>query len=43
MLAYSTGLFTAGRILRVGIVLDLVGLGLLVTVVVGIWQLLGIV
>jgi sodium-dependent dicarboxylate transporter 2/3/5 len=43
MLAYSTGLYTAGRILRVGIVLDLLGLGLLVTVVIGIWQLLGIV
>lgn len=43
MLAYSTGLYTAGRILRIGIVLDLVGLLLLVTAVVGIWQLLGIV
>lgn len=43
MIAYSTGLYTAGQILRIGVVLDLVGLGLLVTAVVAIWQLLGIV
>lgn len=43
MVAYSTRLFTAGRIFRVGILLDVIGLALLVTVVVWIWQLLGIV
>jgi solute carrier family 13 (sodium-dependent dicarboxylate transporter), member 2/3/5 len=43
MIAYSTRLYTAGQIFRLGIVLDLVGLGLLVTAVVAIWQLLGIV
>jgi solute carrier family 13 (sodium-dependent dicarboxylate transporter), member 2/3/5 len=42
MLAYSTGLYTPDRIFRVGAVLDLVGLLLLVTVVVWIWQLLGV-
>jgi sodium-dependent dicarboxylate transporter 2/3/5 len=43
MLAYSTGLFTAPQILRIGIVLDLVGILLLVTAVRGIWSLLGVV
>ncbi|MDH4177500.1 MAG: DASS family sodium-coupled anion symporter [Thermoleophilia bacterium] len=43
LIAYSTGLYTAGRIFRVGIVLDAVGLLLLVTAVVAIWRLLGIV
>jgi sodium-dependent dicarboxylate transporter 2/3/5 len=43
MLAYSTGLYTPGGIFRVGVVLDLLGLLLLVTVVVAIWQLLGVV
>jgi sodium-dependent dicarboxylate transporter 2/3/5 len=42
MLAYSTGLYTTGGIFRVGVVLDLLGLLLLVTVVVWIWQLLGV-
>ena len=43
MVAYSTRLFTAGRIFRVGILLDVLGLALLVTVVIWIWELLGIV
>ncbi len=43
MIAYSTRLYTAGGIFRIGIVLDLVGVGLLVTAVIAIWQLLGIV
>ena len=43
MIAYSTQLYSAGQIFRVGIVLDLVGIGLLVTAVIAIWQLLGIV
>ncbi|HUG65439.1 MAG TPA: DASS family sodium-coupled anion symporter [Gaiellaceae bacterium] len=43
MLAYSTNLYTAHQIFRVGIVLDLLGLTLLVTVVVWIWELLGLV
>lgn len=42
MLAYSTGLYTPGRIFRVGAVLDVVGLLVLVTLVAWIWQLLGI-
>jgi sodium-dependent dicarboxylate transporter 2/3/5 len=42
MLAYSTGLYTPGRIFRVGAVLDVVGLVILVTLVVWIWQLVGI-
>ena len=42
MLAYSTGLYTPAGIFRVGVVLDLLGLLLLVTVVVWIWQLLGV-
>jgi sodium-dependent dicarboxylate transporter 2/3/5 len=42
MLAYSTGLFTPGGIFRVGVILDIAGLILLVTVVAWIWQLLGI-
>lgn len=43
MIAYSTQLYTAARIFRIGIVLDVIGLGLLVTVVVWVWRLLGIV
>jgi sodium-dependent dicarboxylate transporter 2/3/5 len=43
MLAYSTNLYTAQQIFRIGIVLDLVGVTLLVTVVVWIWQRLGLV
>jgi sodium-dependent dicarboxylate transporter 2/3/5 len=43
MLAYSTRLFTAGEIFRTGIVLDLVGIVLLVTVVAAVWRGLGLV
>jgi sodium-dependent dicarboxylate transporter 2/3/5 len=42
MIAYSTGLFSTREIFRTGIVLDLAGLGILVTVVVAIWRLLGL-
>ena len=42
MLAYSTRLFTVGQIFRVGIVLDVIGLLLLVTVVTWLWSLLGV-
>lgn len=41
MLAYGTGLFTVRDILRRGIVLDAVGLGLVVLVMPRIWELLG--
>ncbi len=43
MLAYSTRLFTAGEVLRKGSVLDVLGIVLLCTAVVGIWRLLGMV
>jgi sodium-dependent dicarboxylate transporter 2/3/5 len=43
MIAYSTGLFSSRDIFRVGIVLDLVGIGLLVTVVIAIWRVVGLV
>ena len=43
MIAYSTRLFSARDIFRTGIVLDIVGVILLVTAVVGIWQLMGLV
>jgi sodium-dependent dicarboxylate transporter 2/3/5 len=43
MIAYSSGLFRVAEIFRVGIVLDLIGLVLLVTLVVGAWRLLGVV
>ena len=43
MIAYSTRLFTTREIFRLGIVLDLVGIVLLVTAVVGCWKLLGLV
>ena len=43
MIAYSTRLFTAREIFRIGIVLDLIGIVILVTAVVGLWQLFGIV
>jgi sodium-dependent dicarboxylate transporter 2/3/5 len=42
LLAYATRLFTPGRIFSVGIVLDVVGLILIVTVMTWIWQLLGV-
>jgi sodium-dependent dicarboxylate transporter 2/3/5 len=43
MIAYSTQLYTAGQIFRTGIVLDFVGIALLVTVVVWVWNALGLV
>jgi len=43
MIAYSTRLYTTREIFRTGIVLDLVGIGLLVTAVVGLWRLFGVV
>jgi hypothetical protein len=43
MIAYSTRLFTAREIFRLGIVLDVVGIVILVTAVVGLWHLFGIV
>jgi solute carrier family 13 (sodium-dependent dicarboxylate transporter), member 2/3/5 len=42
MIAYSTKLFTTREIFRTGIVLDLLGIVLLVTVVSWIWQVLGV-
>lgn len=42
MIAYSTQLFTAGRIFRLGIVLDFVGVAVLVLVVTRLWDLLGL-
>ncbi len=42
MIAYSTELFSTREIFRVGIVLDAVGVGILVTAVIGIWRALGI-
>lgn len=43
MIAYSTNLFTAPQIFRVGIALDLAGVLLLVVGVVGLWQIAGLV
>jgi sodium-dependent dicarboxylate transporter 2/3/5 len=43
LLAYSTRLFTPGQIFRVGGILDVVGLLILVSVVVWVWELLGVV
>lgn len=43
MIAYSTGLFTAGEIFRAGILLDLLGAVVLLVAVVGLWHLFGIV
>jgi sodium-dependent dicarboxylate transporter 2/3/5 len=43
MLAYSTRLYTPGEIFRTGIALDAVGLLLLLTVVVAVWELLGLI
>ncbi|MEM8885730.1 MAG: DASS family sodium-coupled anion symporter [Planctomycetota bacterium] len=42
MIAYSTRLFSARDIFKMGIVLDLLGVVLLVTVVVGLWNVLGL-
>ena len=43
MIAYSTRLFTTREIIRMGIVLDLIGIVLLVTAVEAVWQLLGLI
>ena len=43
LIAYSTELYTAPEIFRTGAVLDLIGLALLLTVVVSLWQLTGLV
>lgn len=43
LMAYSTRLFTAGEIFRIGAALDLLGILLLVTIVVSAWRLLGLV
>lgn len=43
MIAYSTRLYTAGRIFRLGAVLDLVGIAVLVLVVSRLWEILGLV
>ena len=43
MLAYSTRLLTVGEILRKGAILDIVGIGMLVLVVVPFWRLIGLV
>jgi sodium-dependent dicarboxylate transporter 2/3/5 len=42
MMAYSTGLFTAAQIFRLGLMVDLLGLLALVGVVVPLWGLLGL-
>jgi len=42
MIAYSTGLFRASDILRTGLALDLIGVVVLLTAVVGVWRLLGV-
>jgi sodium-dependent dicarboxylate transporter 2/3/5 len=42
MIAYSTGLFRADRIFRMGLLLDFAGIVLLVTVVVWLWSAFGI-
>ena len=43
MIAYSTRLFSAREIFRMGVVLDLVGILILVTAVIGLWELFGLV
>lgn len=43
MMAYSTGLYTAGQIFRTGIFIDLIGLALLTGVVTWIWDLIGVI
>ena len=42
MIAYSTGLFTTREIFRTGILLDLAGIIVLVTAVIGVWKLMGL-
>ncbi|MDX1620879.1 MAG: SLC13 family permease, partial [Nitriliruptorales bacterium] len=43
MMAYSTGLFRPAEILRAGAVLDVVGLGLLLTAVTFVWHVIGVI
>ena len=43
MMAYSTDLFTPAEILRKGLPLDILGVALLVTVVIGFWVAVGLV
>lgn len=43
MMAYSTDLFTPAEILRKGLPLDIMGVALLVTVVIGFWVAVGLV
>jgi sodium-dependent dicarboxylate transporter 2/3/5 len=43
MMAYSTDLYTPAEILRKGLPLDVVGIALLVTVVIGFWVAVGLV
>lgn len=43
MIAYSTGLYRPSEIFRIGIVLDVLGLGLLAGGVIWVWRLLGVV
>ena len=43
MVAYSTKLFTATEVFRVGVALDLIGLFVLLAVVVPLWAALGLV
>jgi sodium-dependent dicarboxylate transporter 2/3/5 len=43
LIAYSTELFTVREILAIGSVLDVAGLGILVTLVIAVWRLFGLV
>jgi hypothetical protein len=43
MIAYSTQLFAAPQIFRVGFALDLLGIALLLTAVGAVWRLSGLV
>jgi hypothetical protein len=43
MIAYATKLFTAREIFKRGLPLDLIGVALLVTAVLGLWKLFGLV
>ena len=43
MIAYSTGLYKTREIFKMGIILDLIGIAILVSAVVWVWQLMGLV
>ena len=43
MIAYSTGLFTAPQVFRIGAALDVAGVLMLVLIVAGLWQIVGLV